>query len=171
MRVNLKEFFPPKRICEAYPYGAKWYQRAIWKTTETIKIGLNVIAWTGISGSVLYGTFMFGWYAKPEVIKAFDRVVKKEMPVLLVKICKAESGNRQFKENGKVLRGITTPSDIGYCQINETYWNDTARDMGIDIYTEEGNKEMAMYIFERQGGEPWSASRCSKVKITNCWRP
>lgn len=89
------------------------------------------------------------------------RKTKTELPPILQRICKAESGNRQFNIKGDVLRNSKTPSDIGFCQIHETIWNDQARKMGLDIYTEEGNKQMAVWIFENYGTEPWNASKAN----------
>ena len=80
-------------------------------------------------------------------------------PAMLLKICKAESGLRQFDSNGNVLRGKVNPSDIGYCQINEPIWNDKARKLGYDIYTEQGNKDMALWIYNNYGDSPWDSSK------------
>ena len=107
--------------------------------------------------------YYFGSMFAPVKVMAVDKEVyvtaSSTMPAMLMKICRAESGGKQFKADGHVLRGKITPSDIGFCQINETYWNDKARDMGIDIYTEQGNKDMAIYIFNNYGEQPWSASK------------
>lgn len=78
---------------------------------------------------------------------------------ILMKICKAESSGKQFAANGNVIRGKVNPSDIGICQINEPTWNDKARKLGYDIYTEKGNEDMAIYIFVNYGTAPWNSSR------------
>jgi len=96
-------------------------------------------------------------FAKQEVIKEVG--IKFDDIPMLVKICKAESGGKQFKANGDVIRGIVNPSDIGYCQINEYINNDEARRLGYDIYTEQGNKDYAVYLFMTRGTEPWNSSR------------
>jgi hypothetical protein len=146
-----------KKLCQIYPHATRW---------EVIKYKMarffrKVIITAFFIGSI-YGAFNLGKYTtKSEVTYAKDVVEIKNdsFPAVLARICKAESGNRQFREDGRVLRGRTTPSDIGICQINETIWNDKARELGIDIYTEKGNKEMALWIFNNYGSDPWNASK------------
>jgi hypothetical protein len=98
----------------------------------------------------------FTVYADKEVV--VKETIKFEDIPMLVKICKAESGGKQFNSNGDVLRGKVTPSDIGYCQISEVYNNDLARKLGYDIYTEQGNKDFAVYLYFTRGVQPWMAS-------------
>lgn len=78
---------------------------------------------------------------------------------ILEKIAKCESDNKQFKANGDVIRGKKNPSDIGKYQINEYIHNDKARSLGFDIFTEQGNHDMAVYLFTTQGTEPWNSSK------------
>lgn len=115
---------------------------------------VSVVAWAVyIGGKINTNTV----YADKEVIKEVG--IKFEDIPMLVKICKAESGGKQFKANGDVVRGMVNPSDIGYCQINEYINNDEARRLGYDIYTEKGNKEYAVHLFLTRGTEPWNSSR------------
>lgn len=86
----------------------------------------------------------------------------------LVKICTCESGQGTGKpqqyhiETGKVLRGEVNPKDIGMCQINE-YWNGKkAMELEFDIYTEQGNIQMANYLYQTRGTQDWNWSR-------DCW--
>lgn len=117
----------------------------------------RVMFWSFIAGMV-YGAFQIGQMSiTPEYTKAAE-IVETEFP-LLDKICQAESSGRQFREDGKVLRGRVNASDIGICQINEPIWNDKARELGYDIYTEKGNKDMAKWLFVRYGSDPWRASK------------
>ena len=88
---------------------------------------------------------------------------------LLQKICKAESGNRQFNKDGSILRGVVNKSDLGYCQINEVINNDLARKLGYDIFTEQGNKDFAVYLYLTRGSSPWNASRKS-ASNPNGWQ-
>lgn len=98
-------------------------------------------------------------YAEIQTIKEVK--IQPEFPPFLKRICDAESGGRQFNKNGSVIRGSVTPSDIGICQINEPINNDLARKLGYDIYTEEGNKAFALYLFNTRGTQPWNASKCT----------
>lgn len=118
---------------------------------------------------VVYIAFLIG-FNKPPIVQTVMAEEKFADYPLLVKICKAESENTQFRKDGRVMRGSITPSDIGFCQINEPIWNDKARDLGYDIYTEDGNKKMAIYIFLNQGSSPWNSSKCSAIRSNNCWK-
>lgn len=93
-----------------------------------------------------------------------DFRVEFVMPELKA-ICASEStGNwtnepRHWDSNGKVLRGIVNPHDIGQCQINEDVWGEKARAMGLDIYSFNGNRKMANWIYESYGNSPWYLSK------------
>lgn len=118
------------------------------------------VFWVSLLGFSLYVSFQIG-SNKPAIIKEVMAEEKFSDYPLLVKICKAESHNKQFLENGRVLRGKINHSDIGYCQINEPIWNDKARELGYDIYTEQGNKDMAVHIFLNEGSTPWNSSKAA----------
>ncbi len=65
---------------------------------------------------------------------------------------------------GQVLvRGNKNKSvDVGLYQINADTWGAIATDNGFNIYTEEGNTQMARWIYENRGTADWEASR-------KCW--
>ncbi len=88
---------------------------------------------------------------------------------VLVEIGRCESHNRQFNDDGSVLRGRVNPLDVGKYQINEKYHLEQSQKMGIDIYTEEGNEAYAVWLYKNQGTEPWLASKpCwEKSLVTN----
>jgi hypothetical protein len=77
---------------------------------------------------------------------------------ILARISKCESQYRQFTTNGNVLRGREVPQDVGIMQINETYHLATAKKLGYDIYTIDGNLGYGKYLYDTQGTQPWSAS-------------
>lgn len=150
---------------ETIKYWAKWFAiRAgvlgLIITATLVTVAYQVRAYAQEHGQVKY----------VPVIK--EITLPKEMPFILKKIAECESGDqnvkdgkesaRQFKPNGDVFRGKKEPSDIGYLQINETIWNDTARKLGFDIYTLEGNIAMGEYILENYGTGAWKAS-------AKCW--
>lgn len=94
--------------------------------------------------------------------------IKAEQPKIelypeLRAICGCESGLRQFNKNGEVLRGKVNPQDIGTCQLNENYWLKEAKELGFDIYIEQGNILMANWIYEKYGTKPWEWSK-------KCWK-
>jgi len=80
---------------------------------------------------------------------------------LLVDIARCESRFRQYDTDGESLRGKINRSDIGLMQINEYYHADTAKKLGLDIHTIEGNMAYAKYLYDKEGAQPWvSSSKC-----------
>ncbi len=77
----------------------------------------------------------------------------------MIAVAKCESGIRQYEKDGKVLRGRIDNRDVGLFQISEKYHAETAKDMGIDIYSVEGNIKYAKHLYEKNGLRDWSASR------------
>lgn len=91
---------------------------------------------------------------------------------ILIEIARCESEFRQFDKNGNIIRGRANPDDVGVMQINEFYHLETARKMGIDLKTTEGNVAFGKYLYNKYGTSPWSASEpCwSKSKIAELAR-
>lgn len=75
-------------------------------------------------------------------------------------IAGCESGLRQFNKDGTVLRGVVNPHDIGVFQINSVIWGPTAEKLRLDIYTTEGNIEMAKYISQVQPNAWYLSEGC-----------
>lgn len=84
-----------------------------------------------------------------------------EVPEVLKRIAWCESRNRQFEKDGSVVRG-SNPDDIGKYQINLKHWGDDANKLGYDLFTEQGNELMALYIYHKKGTQPWHWSQ-------KCW--
>ncbi|MBP9759811.1 MAG: hypothetical protein KBD24_00390 [Candidatus Pacebacteria bacterium] len=95
-----------------------------------------------------------------------ERVVRdyfKDIPVM-ARVAWCESRFVQVNPaTGRVIRGIVNPNDVGVMQINETYHSSAARAMGFDLYTLKGNMAYARTLYEREGTQPWNASRA-------CWQ-
>jgi hypothetical protein len=79
-----------------------------------------------------------------------------------LRIAKCESGLRQYEADGKVVRGVVNPQDVGVFQINEAYHLKQAEEMGYDIYTPEGNIGYALWLMKNGGNRHWNSSR-------SCW--
>jgi hypothetical protein len=155
---KLKVFYNGVYLRDIYPHATKWEI-----TKYRFARGIRVLGIQAVIALALLTSHQIG-QVTVEPIKVYaDKIVEvdraKVFPQILEKICKAESGSRQFNKNGSVLRGKENPSDIGYCQISEVIWNDTARKLGYDIYTEQGNKDMAVWLLEHYGSEPWFLSK------------
>ena len=88
-------------------------------------------------------------------------VQKPEMPEIMAKIAACESRDRQFDDDGQILKG-RNKYDIGRYQINVLYWEELAKELGHDIYTEDGNEAMALELYRRYGTAPWKWSK-------KCW--
>lgn len=94
-------------------------------------------------------------------VEAMVREEFGDVPVM-IEIAKCESKFRQWGTDGEALRGAINSHDRGIFQINETYHLNSARQMGIDILTVEGNIKYARYLYEQSGTQPWAWSR-------ECW--
>ena len=81
---------------------------------------------------------------------------------IMVSIAKCESRFHQYGEHGSVYRGEINNLDVGVMQINEYYHSDTAKKLGIDLYTIQGNVAYARCLYDKQGTAPWSSSE-------GCW--
>jgi len=82
------------------------------------------------------------------------------LPVVKIReISKCESGMRQFKQDGELLRGIVNSKDVGLFQVNEFYHLEDSRKMGLDIHTAKGNIDYSMHLYSKYGDSPWIASK------------
>lgn len=105
-----------------------------------------------------------------------DEIVEKEIeklvivkdvstPAVLSRIAECESGNTHYGKTGQVLAmGNKNGSvDVGRFQINISIWGQKATELGYDLWDEKGNEEMARWIFENYGSEPWFLT-------AKCWK-
>lgn len=97
----------------------------------------------------------------PETLGAYVREYFTEDPIL-ADIAWCESRMRHLDENGSVLRGRVDSDDVGVMQINTRYHLEDAKELGLDVYTLNGNLAYAQYLFDKQGTKPWLAS-------SPCW--
>ncbi len=95
-------------------------------------------------------------------IEGYVRDYFKNNPIL-AEISKCESTFRQFDSKGNVIRGIENPDDVGLMQINLFYHGDTAKKLGYDLYTVDGNLGFAQWLYEKYGSSPW-------VHSSKCWK-
>lgn len=94
-------------------------------------------------------------------IEAYLRKEYADTPIL-VEIARCESTFRQFHDDGRVVQGIVDKRDTGVMQINTHYHGDTAKKLGHDLRTLQGNVAYAKYLYGKSGSKPWSASQ-------SCW--
>jgi hypothetical protein len=81
---------------------------------------------------------------------------------ILIEIARCESTFTHYDKNGVLIRGKVNKADVGVMQINEKYHLETAKKLGYDIHTVEGNVAYAKYLYKEFGASPWSAS-------SPCW--
>ena len=96
-----------------------------------------------------------------ENIRSYVTAYYADTP-LLIEVARCESGFAHYDNDGQVVRGKINKNDVGVMQINEKYHLETARKMGIDIHTIEGNVAYGKHLYEKFGAAPWKAS-------AGCW--
>lgn len=99
--------------------------------------------------------------AAPQTVEEYVREYFKDAPVM-VDIARCESRFRQFDSAGKVLKNPHSTA-MGAFQIMASLHAGAAdRNLGLDIYSLEGNAAYARYLYQTQGTAPWNASKA-------CW--
>ena len=100
----------------------------------------------------------------PQIKQESNVVTQNDsIPEILQRIAICESGGKQFDAQGTVIKGIQNTLDTGKYQINLKYWSEDARRLNYDLFTEEGNELMALWIYKHYGTKPWSWSE-------KCWQ-
>lgn len=102
-------------------------------------------------------------YAEPE-----ESTTPELLPALKP-ICACESVGKKdgtpthYESDGiTVLRGRINSDDVGMCQINLKWHEETATQMGLDLFKEKDNITYANFLYTTQGNEPWGWSK-------HCW--
>ena len=98
----------------------------------------------------------------PILEEVIEEVIEEvDVPFIMDKIAKCESGAKQHYKDGTVVMSPT--SDVGYFQINQVHW-DRAEELGIDLWTLEGKVKFANLLYNESGTGPWYMSK-------HCWNP
>jgi hypothetical protein len=121
-------------------------------TTASIQAEMQATTVVASSAKIFNDSKMMESYLKAEFADA----------PILVDVARCESNFKHFDDNGKVVRGRVDAADIGLMQINERFQGETAKKLGMDIYTVEGNIAYAKHLYDEQGIKPWMAS-------SKCW--
>lgn len=97
---------------------------------------------------------------RPLTLEQYVRDYFRDTPIM-AEIARCESRFRHLGRGGTVLRGEVTVEDLGVMQINEFYHEDTAKTLGFDLHTLDGNLAYAKWLYAKEGITPWlSSSRC-----------
>jgi hypothetical protein len=81
-----------------------------------------------------------------------------DIPVM-AEVARCESTFRHNLADGSVLRGVVDNRDTGVMQINTYYHQATADALELDLEDFYHNMAFARDLYERQGTQPWSASK------------
>ena len=93
-------------------------------------------------------------------VQEYVKTYFADEPVMYA-IAGCESNYRQYDADGSILRN-THSSALGLFQIMQSTHEKTAAQLGIDIYTVEGNAAYAKYLYDQEGTAPWNSSK-------GCW--
>lgn len=77
----------------------------------------------------------------------------------LMRVAYCESRYRQFDTNTLPLKGEIDKNDTGFMQVNKKYHLEEAQELGYDLDTAYGNIMFAKWLYNKQGIQPWSASK------------
>lgn len=136
-----------------------WYLTKVWTVIiATLSLAVAI-------GATVFSTSTI--VASANTTTTVVKNVPTDFPVL-DRIGDCESGNgtagsaTQF-HNGQVIFNANTNDtvDVGKYQINSVYFK-KATELGYNLTTEQGNTDMAVWIFVNVGTAPWSSS-------AKCW--
>ena len=107
--------------------------------------------------TVLAEDFEHELASNPETMGAYVRQYFAHEPIL-ADIAWCESRMRHLGPDGEIFRGKVNKSDVGVMQINTYYHDEKAKELGLDLYSLNGNLAYAEYLFDKEGTAPWKSS-------------
>lgn len=125
---------------------------------------LSAVAISSVPDNVAYGqiiTMESEVAAQQAVVMNTEAIVRQyfaDIPIM-IQVARCESTFRHHLADGSVLQGFVDNDDTGVMQINKRFHLKTATEMGFDIEDIYDNMAYARYLYERQGVQPWNASR------------
>ena len=90
-------------------------------------------------------------------VEAAVRAKFVDAPVM-TDIARCESKFTEYNSDGSVLHGGLGGTMIGVFQISESVHANFATSLGMDIYTVPGNLAYALYLYNKEGTQPWISS-------------
>ena len=130
---------------------------------SALTIALSTVLTTGVPASQAQKPAPAPISAPVQTVREQVEAYFADIPIM-VRIAGCESHFRQFETDGSVFRGEENHLDVGVMQINEHYHLDTAKGMGLDLHTIDGNMQYARYLYQHEGTAPWISS-------AYCWDP
>lgn len=156
---NILHWIPNEETFNALGYS--------WSSIVVVK---NEVLWQYSFGEAL-GSVDVNLDSEKSAESGFETPAEIEIKVkeyfidipIMIDIAKCESGFRQFNDNGTVLKG--SGLYIGVYQIDEKIHKDYAKELGMDIFSVEGNLAYARHLYNNLGPQPWPA--CSKKSVAS----
>lgn len=143
-----------KRLKDIYPHATR-FQIFKFRLRKFLEKAFLVFVFFG----TMCASYVLGGIINTTVaIKEADRII----PPVMLRIAQCESSGSHFR-NGQVLVASNTnkSTDVGLFQINSINFKEATK-LGYDVFTEQGNTDYAMYIYENRGTEAWHSS-------AKCW--
>lgn len=117
-----------------------------------------------ITNNGIYATSSLG-VDNNEIIE-FASTTFSGTPLMRVAYC--ESRYTQFDTDTLPLKGEIDRDDTGFMQINKKYHLSEAIDLGYDLDTAYGNIMFSLWLYNKEGIQPWSASQnCIKESYSH----
>ena len=90
------------------------------------------------------------------IVPTIQERIARDFSPRMVKVVACESRFKHWDSKGNVLKSPT--QDYGRFQIN---WSNipTAKKLGYDVMTEEGNYDFALWLYNKYGISQWSCNR------------
>jgi putative hemolysin len=147
--------------------GKRTNNAIVRRAVGAVISGLLIANSSAITAIAIYGIVAQTQVARAAVVTSVDfsgeATYESVRDEVLERIARCESGGRHLDGKGRVIRGVVNPQDIGKFQINLDSWAKKSKELGFDIFTEDGNTKMAQYLYAQNGTRDWNASKW-------CWK-
>lgn len=136
-------------------------------TKYHLKRIFRIISLSTFTALIIALAITYGAYTTQSTV-SYAQVTTTTTPSypILKKVATCESKGQQFHKDGTLVFHINTNNtiDIGEYEIN-SIWEAKSISLGYNIYTAEGNYNMALYLFTNYGTEPWASSKPCWIKL------
>lgn len=128
--------------------------------TAGIALALATVLSGGNATPVAHAQAVTQPMPKAQSVQQYIETYFADEPVMIA-IAGCESNFRQYDIDGTILKNDHS-SAKGIFQIMTSVHGARAADLGLDLYTMQGNAAYAKYLYDQSGTAPWNASKA-------CW--
>jgi hypothetical protein len=128
--------------------------------TAGIALALATVLNGGNAASVAQAQDLAQPMPQAQSVQEYVKEYFADVPVMYA-IAGCESHYHQYDVDGSILRNPKS-SALGLFQIMQSAHEKTAAQLGIDIYTIQGNAAYAKYLYDQEGTVSWNSSKA-------CW--